>query len=43
MVFDPNYIAWESEPFQQQDWTEFYKDAKEQLPLYVPPPQGNPV
>jgi hypothetical protein len=43
MVFDPNYIAWESEPFQQQDWTEFYKDAKEQLPLYVPPPRGNPV
>jgi len=43
MVFDPNYINWESEAFIKYDWTEFYKDAKEQLPVNAPPPRGHAV
>jgi hypothetical protein len=43
MVFDPNYITWESEAFVQYHWEEFYKDAKEQLPLNAPSPRGHAV
>ena len=43
MVFDPNYTTWDSEAFVQQNWTEFYKDAKEQLPPNAPKPRGHPV
>jgi len=32
VVFDPNYVSWDDEPFVNGDWTEFYKDAKEQIP-----------
>jgi len=43
MVFDPNYITWAAEEFIQQDWSEFYKDATEQLPTNAPPPRGQAV
>jgi len=43
MVFNPNYTTWDSEAFVQQNWTEFYKDAKEQLPPNAPKPRGHPV
>jgi hypothetical protein len=38
MVFDPKYITWDSEAFINQDWSEFYKDAKEQWPPNAPSP-----
>jgi hypothetical protein len=38
MVFDPNYVTWETEAFIQHNWTEFYNDAKEQyLPMHRVP------
>jgi hypothetical protein len=43
MVFDPNYVTWETEAFIQHDWTEFYKDAKEQIPANAPSPRGHTV
>jgi hypothetical protein len=43
MVFDPNYVVWESEPFITGDWGDFYKDAKEQIPPNALPPRGHPV
>ncbi len=43
LVFDPNYVSWDSAGFTQYDWTEFYKDATEALPPNAPPPRGNPV
>jgi len=43
VVFDPNYVAWEAEPFVQQEWNEFYKDAKEQLPVNAPSSRGHAV
>jgi len=38
MVIDPKYITWDSEAFINQDWSEFYKDAKEQWPPNAPSP-----
>jgi hypothetical protein len=43
VVFDPNYVSWDDEPFVNGDWTEFYKDAKEQIPINAIPPRGRPV
>jgi hypothetical protein len=43
MVFDPNYVTWDANAFPQHDWTEFYKDAKEQVPSNAPEPRGHPV
>ena len=43
MVFDPNYVTWEMEAFIQHNWTEFYKDAKEQIPVNAPSPRGHAV
>ncbi len=43
VVFDPNCVEWESESFVKHDWTEFYKDAREQIPTIAPPPRGNNV
>jgi len=43
MVFNPNYITWESDAFEHYDWSEFYKDAKEQLPPNAPTPRGHVV
>lgn len=43
IVFDPNCVAWESEPFVQQEWAEFYNDVKEQLPPNTPSSRGHAV
>jgi len=43
IVFDPNYVVWDDEPFHKGDWSEFYKDAKEQVPPNALPPRGRPV
>jgi hypothetical protein len=43
MVLNPNYVTWEAEIFNQQAWTEFYKDAKEQVPTNAPSPRGHAV
>jgi hypothetical protein len=43
VVFDPNYVSWDDESFVNGDWTEFYKDAKEQIPINGIPPRRRPV
>jgi hypothetical protein len=43
MVFDDNYINWVDEDFPEQDWSDFYKDAIEDVPLNAPAPRGMPV
>jgi hypothetical protein len=40
LVFDPNYVSWERESFQEYDWKEFYHKAKEALPPNASPPGG---
>ncbi len=32
-VFDPNQVNWDETQFQKYDWTQFYQDAKEAIPL----------
>lgn len=43
MVFDPAYLTWKESDFPTYDWTEFYKDASEDLPPNAPPPRGMPI
>jgi hypothetical protein len=43
LVFDPNPVAWNESEFNEYDWTDFYKDAKELIPLNAPEPRGNAV
>ena len=43
MVFDPNYVTCDANAFPQHDWSEFYKDAKEQVPSNAPEPRGHSV
>jgi hypothetical protein len=32
MVFDDGYLQWNDSDFQDFDWSEFYHDAKEDIP-----------
>ena len=45
MVFDARYpdVKDASEALPRPDWTDFYKDVKEQVPHDAPEPRGNPV
>jgi hypothetical protein len=43
IVFDPNYVTWETAGFTQHDWADFYKDAHERIPPNAPSPRGNAV
>ncbi len=38
MVFDDTYLHWKDSDFPSYDWSEFYHDVKEVLPLNAPPP-----
>jgi hypothetical protein len=43
MVFDDNYANLSNFHFTKADWTEFYRDAAEQIPANAPTPRGKPV
>ncbi len=43
MVFDDDYLPWKSADFPAYNWTDFYQDAKEEIPSNAPKPRGNPV
>ena len=43
LFFDPNHPVISENKFQKFDWEDFYKDAKEEIPLDAPEPRGNPV
>jgi hypothetical protein len=43
MIFDGLEVQWDSESFPKHDWTNYYRDAKEELPPNMPEPRGNPV
>jgi hypothetical protein len=40
IVFDDEYINWVDKDFPVYDWTDFYKDAEEDIPLNAPQPKG---
>jgi len=41
LVFNPDYAK--HKPSEQADWSEFYRDAKEQIPLDMPEPRGKEI
>ena len=43
LVMDSNQVMWSSKKFQKKDWSDFYADAKEELPPNMPKPRGKPV
>jgi hypothetical protein len=43
MVFDSSYLFWNDTDFMLFDWTDFYKDATEEIPSNVPTPRGLPL
>ena len=43
MVFDPRYPKVNEDEFKRCDWTNFYGDVKEPMPLNAPKPLGKPV
>ncbi len=43
MVFDDNLPDIDEQRFRPADWTEFYKDATEAIPLNAPEPKGRAV
>ncbi len=43
LVFDPNYVSWNTADFPEFDWTEFYYEAKEAKPPNAPEPRGHAV
>lgn len=43
LVFDSKYLPWGNASFEQRDWTEFYKDATESIPLNAPEARGHSV
>jgi hypothetical protein len=43
MIFDDEYVNWCDDDFPEQDWTEFYRDIKEDIPNNAPEPLGMPI
>jgi hypothetical protein len=43
IVFDDEYINWADEDFPSHDWSDFYKDVSEDIPLNAPQPRGMPI
>ncbi len=43
MVFDEQHAPWNESSFEEHDWSDFYRGAKEAIPPNAPPPHGNAV
>lgn len=43
MVFDTKYVNWNDDNFPEYDWSEFYRDAREDQPSNSSLPRGMPV
>jgi len=43
IVFNESTVNWDEGMFEHYDWTDFYRGAKENLPLNAPPPRGNAI
>ena len=43
IIFDPSYAQIKANRFKRYDWQDFYRDAKEDIPLDMPNPLGKPV
>ena len=43
IVMDSSPVKWDEKRFQERDWSDFYQDAREELPPNMPEPRGTPV
>jgi hypothetical protein len=43
ILFDEQCVNWNEADFPRQDWTDFYRGAKEAIPPNAPTPRGHPV
>ena len=43
LVYDPLYPEIDHSVFKECDWSEFYRDVKEAVPVNAPEPQGKEV
>ena len=43
LFFDPRHPDIDERAFSSYDWYDFYRDAKEQVPIDMPPPRGHAV
>ena len=43
LVMDSSYIDWNVKKFPMRDWSDFYPDAKEEIPPNMPEPRGHSV
>ena len=43
LVYDPSYPDVDHNVFEKCDWSEFFPDAKEAIPVNAPEPKGNEV
>jgi hypothetical protein len=43
ILFDEQRVNWNEAGFPRQDWTDFYRGAKEAIPPNAPTPRGHPV
>ena len=43
LVFDPTHPKIDERRFVKHDWTDFYRDVKEDIPSDMPPPRGKSV
>jgi hypothetical protein len=43
IMFDEQCVDWDETSFEKHDWTDFYRDARNEIPPNAPPPRGNAV
>jgi hypothetical protein len=43
IIFDEQRVNWDEASFEQHNWSDFYRDAKDEIPPNAPPPRGNAV
>jgi hypothetical protein len=43
IIFDEQRVNWDEASFEQHDWSDFYRDAKDEIPPNAPQPRGNAV
>jgi hypothetical protein len=43
LMFDEKRVDWDEGSFEKHDWTDFYRNAKEDIPPNAPIPRGNAV
>jgi hypothetical protein len=43
IMFNEQCVDWDKSAFKKHDWTDFYRDAKDEIPPNAPTPRGNAI